>query len=1091
MKKQISTKSLLAFLLLLGVIGTAGCDTSASCKNGTANCGCATNGTCNAGLSCVSNRCMPVDAPVADALGSVDQDNPPDSESATKADAPADNASIEPASDAPISSGGGGEDGGLMALGTGGAGGGATTGGGGAGGSGTSVGLDSGSSGDAPLATGTTRLLDLVFVIDNSPSMAPKQEKLKAQFPKLIAALRAPTTNTLPDLRVAIVDTDLGSGGAYPSGSCGPNTNNGDSPLGDQGKFRMINASTCGVSDPSALWLEYTNGSPVNFIGDINTVFTCLAGGVGTLGCGLEHPIQALELALAAKGLGNEAQQAMLRPEAYLGLVLLTDEDDCSAATNDGMFGDKPELKGESASLRCATRAHACGGMNLTGPPPEPGYPTTTAFEAPFASCMARTDACSNAIDGDQGTDTSVPTMCSPLRDFKHVADGIKKLKTDPSRQILVAGIFGWPVGGNMANAQPYKIAPIPNPNTADTAHPSVFDYWPVCYDPDHLPTHPDLTTGFDTDAAGWGATGGVRMSAFIDEFGANGMKFSICEKDFGTVMKEIGDKVAGTLIGSGGAGGASGSGGTGGTGGTGGRVVDASPSASGGSGGSSTATDCGLLSNPANGSVYAPYSTAGSTASYACLAGYSLSGPSLRICQASGAWTGTTPTCVSTGCAALSDPAGGTVSAPLRSVGSQASYACRAGYTMVGVPTRTCQPDGTWSGTAPTCVAVDCGLPGAPGNGNVSVPTTTYSSTATFSCMSGFTLSGTATITCQSNGTWSGTVPSCVCNKTNCKGACVDTQTDANHCGGCDTVCTATPPSTVECSSGRCLTTLALTDMALGLAVNDTSVYWSTTSGKIMTVPLAGGSATTLATGQNQPEDIAVGTDGVYWVNYFGATVMKMPLSGGDAIAIASGQGSPSGIAVDASSVYWANGSIMKTSHDGGTVTPVVSGTGVSAWSLAVSSANVYWIGSGTVMTAPLSGGTFSTLSSGLARANDIAIDGTNAYAASSGTSANSYTDGTVTKVPLGGGATIILAKDQASPNSVAADGTSVYWGNSAAAGSGGALMKVSVDGTGTTTLVPARAYPVGVAVDATSVYWSDGGKNGSGYVVLKLTPK
>jgi hypothetical protein len=35
----------------------------------------------------------------------------------------------------------------------------------------------------------------------------------------------------------------------------------------------------------------------------------------------------------------------MLRPDAYLGLVFLSDEDDCSAATNDGMFGDKPELQ--------------------------------------------------------------------------------------------------------------------------------------------------------------------------------------------------------------------------------------------------------------------------------------------------------------------------------------------------------------------------------------------------------------------------------------------------------------------------------------------------------------------------------------------------------------------------------------------------------------------------------------------------------------------------------------------------------------------------------------------------------------------------
>jgi len=54
--------------------------------------------------------------------------------------------------------------------------------------------------------------------------MAPKQEKLKAQFPKLIAALKDPSDGPLPDLRIAIIDSDLGTGNAYPNGACGPKT---------------------------------------------------------------------------------------------------------------------------------------------------------------------------------------------------------------------------------------------------------------------------------------------------------------------------------------------------------------------------------------------------------------------------------------------------------------------------------------------------------------------------------------------------------------------------------------------------------------------------------------------------------------------------------------------------------------------------------------------------------------------------------------------------------------------------------------------------------------------------------------------------
>jgi hypothetical protein len=389
------------------------------------------------------------------------------------------------------------------------------------------------------------RLLDLVFMIDNSPSMAPKQQKLRENFPRLISVLKNPTDGSLPDLRVAIIDSDLGTNGAYMNSSCGPKrlADGSQSNYGDLGRFQMIGAAKCGVTSGGALWLDYAKGAPVNFTGDISNVFACLAGNLGTMGCGEEHQLQAFEFALLGKGIGNDRQQAMLRADAHLGLVFLSDEDDCSAATNDRMFGDLPGLFGESASLRCATRAHACAGRNLSASPP--GYPTDAAFEAPLSSCVARTDACPSEIDGQSATDTSRPTPCSPLRDVTRIADGIKGLKQRPDEQIFVTGIFGWPLTDEDVATATYKIALVPNPNTADTSHLAVWDSWPVCYDPNHPASEPEPTTGYDAEAAGWGATAGLRLSAFVDEFGPNGLKFSICQPDFSDAMRLVGGSIA------------------------------------------------------------------------------------------------------------------------------------------------------------------------------------------------------------------------------------------------------------------------------------------------------------------------------------------------------------------------------------------------------------------------------------------------------------------------------------------------------------------------------------------------------------------
>ena len=59
-----------------------------------------------------------------------------------------------------------------------------------------------------------------------------------------------------------------------------------------------------------------------------------------------------------------------------------------------------------------------------------------------------------------------------------------------------------------------------------------------------------------------------------------------------------------------------------------------------------STVVDCGPLPNPVNGQVNTTGTTLGQTANYSCNPGYNLVGGSIRLCQATGSWSGSAPTC-------------------------------------------------------------------------------------------------------------------------------------------------------------------------------------------------------------------------------------------------------------------------------------------------------------------------------------------------------------------------------------------------------------------------------------------------------------
>ena len=170
----------------------------------------------------------------------------------------------------------------------------------------------------------------------------------------------------------------------------------------------------------------------------------------------------------------------------------------------------------------------------------------------------------------------------------------------------------------------------------------------------------------------------------------------------------------------------------------------------------------CPPLSAAGTLSVNSQKMTYNSVATYSCETGHSMSGSITRICQADGTWSVSEPICSIVTCPPLFTTSPVTVSATNITYNSNATYSCEIGYSMTGFYSRTCQADGTWSGSEPTCSIVTCLAPTPPSQLSVIAPNNSYNSDATYSCEIGYSLSGSDTRTCQADGTWNGSEPTC-----------------------------------------------------------------------------------------------------------------------------------------------------------------------------------------------------------------------------------------------------------------------------------------------------------------------------------------
>jgi hypothetical protein len=394
---------------------------------------------------------------------------------------------------------------------------------------GTGLGLDGGVIGSGG-AGGTTFVgprnneVDLLFMIDDSSEMTAMQQKLVAQLPLFIQSFQS--LPVPPSLHIAVVSSDMGApGDSTTSIQC--------TTAGDQGQFQSVPRGTCTdttltsgqtfISDADTM-PNYTNP-------DISAVLQCIAL-LGDRGCGFEHQLASIDRALGADGQGPPPSTnfGFLRPEAALAIVILTNEDDCSAPSNTELYSLKAggsnqqnaaNALGPIANYRCNQFGHLCTDPATGALIAPPLVPPSDAQGTAAAPTLALTNCTSNA---------PATGLLTPVSRF--ISD-IRSLKPDPDNQILVAAITG--------PATPYTVLWAPETGGQNT---KAGELWP------QIEHSCGAAGGDDTNPAGQiavsdGSFGdpGVRITQFAKAF-PNSYLGSVCDSSYSTTLSAFAARI-------------------------------------------------------------------------------------------------------------------------------------------------------------------------------------------------------------------------------------------------------------------------------------------------------------------------------------------------------------------------------------------------------------------------------------------------------------------------------------------------------------------------------------------------------------------
>ncbi len=202
--------------------------------------------------------------------------------------------------------------------------------------------------------------VDMLFMVDNSGSMAEEQASLTVQFPRLVRGLATGDRNadgvedTLPihDLHFAVITSDMGNGG-FPVPPCA-------TTFGDDGI--LVTRGNTGTAGCMAEYPPYLGFMPPGDTARFAADFACVAR-AGTGGCGFEQPLEATLKALTPSTspitfnfgtVGHEDREnaGFVRANSLLAVVLMTDEEDCSVIDPE-LFNPPSTVYPGDLNLRC------------------------------------------------------------------------------------------------------------------------------------------------------------------------------------------------------------------------------------------------------------------------------------------------------------------------------------------------------------------------------------------------------------------------------------------------------------------------------------------------------------------------------------------------------------------------------------------------------------------------------------------------------------------------------------------------------------------------------------------------------------------